>query len=405
MRVLYSFPDRLGKPGIGTTAFHQVEGVAAEGVEVSLYCTSLDRRPAGVETIVETMALGGVRVPHRVAGVERSYRYHDWRVARALQRLRGEIDLVHCWPKAALQTCNAARALGIKSFREVPNTHTGFAFARVAAELEKLGLEPSPGHSHTFDERALAREESEYRAADFLLVPSEFSKLTFRDRGFPEKRLILHQYGFDPARFSPDRAASRGTDEPLTALFAGRCEPRKGLHHALRAWFDSGVAARGRLIICGEFAPGYRSALADGLDHPSVDVLGFVPDLGEIMRQSDVLLLPSIEEGSALVTYEAQACGCVLIVSDAAGARCEHLRNALVHGAGDVAALTEHIRLVDRDRDLLLRLRAGTLEMAPQLTWAQAAEKLVAAYAGCLRQLNRPGRPSGPRARIQGEDL
>ena len=36
--------------------------------------------------------------------------------------------------------------------------------------------------------------------------------------------------------------------------------------------------------------------------------------------QYSVLVLPSIEEDSALVTYVARASGCVLLVSDAAGA-------------------------------------------------------------------------------------
>ena len=68
------------------------------------------------------------------------------------------------------------------------------------------------------------------------------------------------------------------------------------------------------------------------------------------MRDADVLVLPSLTEGSALVTYEAQAAGCALLVSEAAGAPCEHRREGLVHAPGDVAALTEHFRRVDSDR-------------------------------------------------------
>jgi glycosyltransferase involved in cell wall biosynthesis len=45
------------------------------------------------------------------------------------------------------------------------------------------------------------------------------------------------------------------------------------------------------------------------LSHPSVQVLGHRKDIPELMQQSDVLVLPSIEEGSALVTSEAVVVG------------------------------------------------------------------------------------------------
>jgi hypothetical protein len=47
---------------------------------------------------------------------------------------------------------------------------------------------------------------------------------------------------------------------------------------------------------------------------------GYLADVSGEMRNPDVLVLPSIEEDSALVTYDARASGCVLLVSDAAGA-------------------------------------------------------------------------------------
>ena len=113
-------------------------------------------------------------------------------------------------------------------------------------------------------------------------------------------------------------------------------------------------------------------------------VKGFVPDVAAVMRDSDVLLLPTVEEGSALVTYEAQASGCVPVVSDAAGARCTHLEDALVHEAGDVAALTEHLRLLAGDPDLLARLRARTLARRDELTWEQGARDLEGLYRELL---------------------
>lgn len=384
MRVLYSFPDTLGAPGIGTTARHQVEGLLAQGIDVSVWCTSIRCELPRARRVVTTLSVAGVRVPHRALGGDRAYRYHDLRVASALKRHAGEFDVVHVWPRAALHTARAARALGIRAVREAPNTHTGYAYDAVVRECELLGIAPPPGHSHTFDPRRLAHEQAEYDAADVILCQSEFSRSTFVQRGVPEAKVAVHQNGTDIARFKP-AVAPRPVGRPLTALFAGRLEPRKGLHYALRAWARSGAGERGgRFVICGEFVPGYRETVAPLLEDPSVEVRGYVPDLSQLMRDTAVFVLPSVEEGSALVTYEAQACGCVLAVSDATGARCEHRRTGLVHPARDVDALAAHLRELDRDPALLQRLRAATIERLHDLTWDRSAREQAGVYAAAL---------------------
>ncbi|NYK46330.1 glycosyltransferase, partial [Salmonella enterica subsp. enterica serovar Typhimurium] len=86
--------------------------------------------------------------------------------------------------------------------------------------------------------------------------------------------------------------------------------------------------------------PAYRALLADELADPTVRVLGFSDDVGAVLAASDVLVLPTIEEGSALVTYEAQGTGCVPLVSTAAGAMLDHDVQGLVHEPRDVATLT-----------------------------------------------------------------
>lgn len=380
LRIAYSFAFTLGDPGIGTTALHQVRGLIERGHEVTVCCTSLSAPLEGAARIVTTLTLAGRRIPHRALGGLNAFRYHDFRVARTVAR--GSFDIVHCWPRATLATARAARERGAKVVREAPNTHTAHAYETVARELETLGLPPARGHSHAGDARILALEEAEFRTADLVLAPSEFVRQTFLERGFEPDRLALHQYGCDVSRFAGPRQPSG--DGRLTALFVGRCEPRKGLHYALDAWLASGAAEHGRLVICGSFYPGYRELLRDRLAHPSVEVAGFVPDPAPLMRASDVLLAPSIEEGSALVTYEAQAAGCVLLASDAAGARCEHLVHGLIHPARDVETLTEHVRMVDRDRDLLERLRSASVARREELDWARAAEVLEGVYLDLL---------------------
>jgi glycosyltransferase involved in cell wall biosynthesis len=381
VRVLFSLPHTIGAPGIGTAAMNEVRGLAEQGVDVELYVTSVaGELPPGVR-VTRTMHVGSRRVPHRALGIRRTYAYHDWRTARALTRLGSSIDLVHCWPAATVKTAAAARQAGVVSLREMPSPHTADAM-RVGTEAARaLGVELPKRDPHRFDAKKLALEEREFRAVDFLLAPADCVAASLMAHGFPAQVILRHQYGFDESRFGPGELP-----EEFTVAFVGRGAPLKGLDLALRAWIDSGACEQGKFLICGSIIPGYRELLAPLLAHSSVEQLGFVSDVPSVLRRAHVLVLPSLTEGSALVTYEAQGSGCVLVVSDEAGAMITDGEQGLVHHAGDLATLTEHLRLLSTDRELLARMRAATLRHREALTWSRAGARLAEVYREALER-------------------
>jgi len=378
MRVLYSFAPKLDGQRIGYTAWQQINGLAGAGVRV-LACPGVLRVPVPADvTVRPTLSRGRLRISYKLVGRLRSYLLHDWIVARRLERLANEIDIVHAWPLGALETLKAARRLGIPTVLERPNCHTRFAYEVVQRECDRIGVSLPADHEHAYNAAVLKREEAEYALADRLLCPSDFVVQTFLNEGFPPDKLVRHSYGFDEKRFYPD--PMRQPKPGLTVLFAGVCAVRKGLHFALEAWLKSPASRDGVFLIAGGFIPGYAEKLADMLRHPSVRVLGHRNDIPELMRQSDILVLPTIEEGSALVTAEARGSGCVLVVSDAAGANSKHLENALVHRAGDVETLTQHLTLLHENRSLLERLRTASLASVHEITWSAAGLRLYKIY-------------------------
>ncbi len=385
MRVLYSFPHKLGADRICTTAWQQVAGLATAGAEVIVCAGALSRAlPPGV-TVRPTLARGRFRIPYKVIGSMRAFLLHDYIVAQRLEKLAGEIDIVHTWPLGALRTLKMAAKLGIPAVLERPNAHTQFAYEVVLQECQKLGLTLPSSHEHAYNAAVLQRELLEYEAASRLLCPSDFVASTFIDRGFASERLARHQYGFDETVFYAQEKQRTGKSG-LTMLFVGGCAPRKGLHYALKAWLQSTASQDGEFLIAGAFVPGYAEKLEPMLSHPSVRRLGHRSDVAELMRRSDVLVLPSIEEGSALVTSEARGCGCVLLVSDAAGAICQDMENALVHRAGDVEALTQHINLLGQDRRLLEKLRSASLRTVHEITWTAAGRRLLEVYRDTIAE-------------------
>lgn len=379
VRVLYSFPLRLGADRICYTAWQQVNGLAVAGADVLVFPASLGRPLSLGSRVSPTLARGQFRVPYRIVGTMRAVALHDRIVARRIEKLAGKIDIIHAWPLGSLETLKAARRLGIPTVLERPNAHTGFAMEVVQQECERLGVTLPPDHEHAYNAEKLHKEEEEYRLASRLLCPCDFVVKTFLDKGYPQEQLARHIYGYDEKVYYPG-GEQRDPERGLTMLFVGVCAVRKGVHYALEAWLKSPASKDGTFLIAGEFLPEYEQKLAPMLKHPSVKVLGHRTDVPELMRKSDILVLPSIEEGFGLVITEAMGSGCVPLASEACTEICSHMKTGLMHRVGDVGILCQHITTLHEDRALLESLRVASLKIAPEITWTSAGRILLQVY-------------------------
>lgn len=386
VRVLYSFPGKLGGGRIGCTSWQQVSGLAMAGAEVLAFPGVLQTSlPANV-SVRPTLSYGRARISYKLFGTLRAYAIHDRIVAHRLEELRNQIDIVHTWPLGALRTLATAARLGIATVYERTNAHTRVFYEAVQKECTQLGLRLASSHEHNWNDEVLQMEEQEYAAAARILCPSQHVADTFLAHGFAPERLARHRYGYDPGVFYP--LVSRDVDGPLTALFVGGLSPVKGLHYALPAWLQSSACRTGRFLVVGEPTPEYMATLAPFLNHQSIHLLGHRNDVPELMRNSDVLVLSSISEGCPLVCNEAIGSGCIPLVSDRIDV-CDHMRNGLVHPVGNIDVLAQHISVVNENRELLRRLRAECLKTAPRITWKAAGERLLEVYLDVI-EANRP---------------
>jgi glycosyltransferase involved in cell wall biosynthesis len=399
VRALYSFPLRLGADRICGIAWQQVNGLAAAGAEVLVFPASISRPVLPGISVSPTLARGRFRLPYRLLGTMRAAALHDRVVARRIEKLVGQIDIIHTWPLGALETLKTAARLGIPTVLERPNAHTGFAMEVVQKECDRLGVVLPSDHEHAYNAEKLRREEEEYALASRLLCPCDFVVKTFLDQGFAREQLARHTYGYDEKLYYPSgemREPKRG----LTMLFVGVCAVRKGVHYALEAWLRSPASKDGTFLIAGEFLPAYEEKLSAMLAHPSVKILGHRNDVPELMRNSDILVLPSIEEGFGLVIAEAMGSGCVPLASEACTEICDHMKTGLMHRVGDVDNLIKHITMLHEDRALLGRLRAASLEAARAVTWTAAGRMLLDAYQetieGCRRMPRESSRIHSP---------
>jgi glycosyltransferase involved in cell wall biosynthesis len=399
MRVLYSFPHSLNKPGIALTARMQILGLAKLGVRIELFCTSVGDLQLPPEVAVHTtMTIGPLRIPHRVLGVQRAYSYHDAVVSRWLGRHRGAIDVVHAWPRGCLRTLTTAAHLDIPALRESPNPHTGSVIRQSALAVADAGVALPGSHSHSDNGAVLSRERAEYAAATAVLVPSDYAHREFVAEGFPNDRLLQHRYGCDLVRYPARMSARRDAARPFQAVFVGRGDATKGLHVALEAWRLAALP-NAELLVAGSIQPEYGAELAALLALPSVRVLGFVTNVPALLQRADVLLLPSWTEGSALVTLEAAASGCVPLVSAAAGPLGVAGIDFLEHAVGSRSELADHLVLLAGDAVRLADLSARGTAQREFLSWDRAGQTLLRCYEAVTEKPAAPGNRSGASTR------
>jgi glycosyltransferase involved in cell wall biosynthesis len=176
-------------------------------------------------------------------------------------------------------------------------------------EFDRFGLRRTP-----VDPRSIEEECREYDLADGIVVPSQYAAETFRSRGIGN--LMVTPYGVDLRQFGP----STKRDDSFRVLFVGTAGLRKGTHYLVEA-FKRLAGTKTELWLVGPIGSDARRTL--DLKSPGIRLLGPVSHdrLPAIYAQASVFVLPSVEEGLAMVLCEAMASGVPVIATEATGAK------------------------------------------------------------------------------------
>ena len=233
------------------------------------------------------------------------------------------------------------------------------------------------------DERDTVREEAIYKQANAITVPSSFVMRSFVEMGVAEEKLHRIPYGVRLDHFRP---VAKPADGEFQVLFAGGAGLRKGVPYLLEA-FSNLRHPRKRLWIAGQVQENLKAALKR-LPLEGVEFLGPLTqkEMVERMSRSHVLVLPSIEEGLALVQAEAMACGCPVIGSTHSGA--EDLYTDGVEGfivpIRDAQAIEERMQLLADEPELQREMGAAALRRVQSMGgWTEYGDR----WEALLQQL------------------
>jgi glycosyltransferase involved in cell wall biosynthesis len=205
-----------------------------------------------------------------------------------------------------------------------------------------------------------------FRGAAFVVVLGEsWARLVIERLAVPADRVRVIHNGVAGSSSKPPRSAPGGH-----AVFLGEVGRRKGVPDLLHA-FATIDTADVRLTVAGP--PGEPEVVQEVREAARSDSrIRYQESLPReqaqtLLREADVLVLPSYAEGLPMVLVEAMAAG-VPVVTTPVGSISElvaHGRNGYLHEPGDVDALAVHLSELLADR-----ARRDRMGQAARETWA-----------------------------------
>jgi starch synthase len=330
-------------------------------------------------------------LPHSLVDCDPLLHTADYLLARAglhSERLSSKMNALNArsfdrWTNRRIAPCDAFIAIsgaGLLTGHTIQSrggificdrgsTHQRFQENVVAEEYRRWNV-PLP-----LDKPHIAiREEKIYAAANAVTVPSTVAKRSFIQMGVAPEKVHIIPYGVRLDHFTRTADPPRDSFE---VLFAGHVSLRKGVPYLLQS-FARLKHPKKRLTIVGAIQDDIR-ALLTTLPTEDVVFTGSIPQpqLAKKMSTSHLLVLPSVEEGLALVQGQAMACGCPVLATTATGA--EDLftdgEQGFIVPDRNVDALSERMQQVADDPALQRQLSEAALLRVKTLGgWDQYGE-------------------------------
>lgn len=286
-------------------------------------------------------------------------------------------DVLLFYRTAGHRTAARLRAEGSPclTVMEEVNSHVERCHELMRDEYEKLGRGKYP---YRFADHGMRLEA--YEQCDFILCPSTFVERSFLQKGFAQEKLIKVNFGFDLASFGNRPQPQVTSDKDVfRLLYVGQLNFRKGIRYAVEA-FRRLKHPRKEFILVG---PSTKTTGLEGMSLPDgVKLTGILKgeELANAYASATAFVLPTIEEGMALVLGEAMASGLPIVTTTHSGG--EDLISDGVEGyitpPADAEALLQAFEKLASDPERTKAMGRAARHKASELgDWRVAAAKLV----------------------------
>jgi glycosyltransferase involved in cell wall biosynthesis len=337
--VMVATSSPLGEEAIGKVALHLAEGLAKQNLLHRLLYVSGRPLPGsnhkGERIILPRIPLAGRFGWGRAYLQKKQDSHYQTMVARTIEKENPR--LFYGWVLQSHKPLTACRRSGVRSVLECGFIHPS-AFKEILVEEFKRYDIPLPWH---LSDSRVRDSLIELEMTDNIVAPSSLVAESFVARGFDPQKFIVMPPGVDCDLYQPIQDFRQ---KKPWALYVGRLELAKGVHHVITAWQKVKGPNR-RLILVGNMYSCLKRWLEMNprMIDKSVEFAGVQTDLRPYFEKAMVTVLPSLADGFGMAVMEGMAAGLPAIITESCGVKMavRNGDNGWVVPVGDSAVLAE----------------------------------------------------------------
>lgn len=288
----------------------------------------------------------------------------DLWVSRKLRKI--DADIFIGWSGMSLNSIISANKKGMLTILE-----RGSAHIQVQNELLKDAYKII-NKNFSIPNQTIRKEIMEYNTAKVISIPSNFCLNSFLHEGTQSKKLFVNPYGvghyFNPILNSGSSST--------TFLYLGKLSIQKGVHLLLRSietLLSEGLNFN--FLLIGQMETEISKIIsAEILQSNKVTFLGHIDHykLNELIGGCDVGVIPSIQDGFAMVVPQILKVGLPVIVSKNAGA--EQIIKQNENGwviEPKIEEITDQLKWCIKNHQILKIMRTSMIKIdqADDLSW------------------------------------
>lgn len=354
---------------------------------LSLFCTDLIRRPLDIPADrIATLPMFGFKrtfssiFARKPANRMARYLKHNRQFCQlVVNREWDDFDAVYTFNAAGLEILQHASSRGCRCI--VDQTAAPWCIEEPLVQQERDRWQAWEFEGATPENWApLAdRERSEWRLADVIVCGSEYVARAIAEAGGPSDKCVVIPYGLDIPEIRQPAHADRG-NSAINVLFVGTIQLRKGIQYLMEA---------AQLLHSAQFH--FRAVGGIAVSkHAAAELRDVIELVGPVSRNTlashyawaNVLVAPSISEGSANVCYEALARGIPVITTPESGSVVRDGQEGFVVPARSPQDIAERLTRLAGNRPLLSELSANALLRAREFSLDHYADHLAVAVKG-----------------------
>lgn len=384
--IVYVVASELGSIGMGSAAYNAVKGIdKSKKFSYKIFCRGhkknikIDKKNLASYGYLEYLSYPFRFLEKKFKIKINSFRLVNYLFGKKVYKNLPECKIYHTWMGISPRSVKKAKKNGAILVLEAANSHPLNSRRILNEEFKKFKRE-----EFILDPEKIKKDIEYMKMFDYILCPSDFVYNSFLREGFDEKRLKKMPYGVDFDKFDIKKER---TDSKFRVIFVGSIQLRKGIQYLLKAWEELNLK-NSELLIVGSVWPDGSKIFGNYKRDKTIRLKGFDPNLKELYRKSDVFVFPSLEEGSALVNYEAMASGLPVITTFNSGSIIRNGKDGFIVPVRDVKTLKEKIKYFYENPKKCIKMGKNAKEHVKRYTWNNYGERLVKEYKRILK--NQP---------------